>query len=147
MGLANFECIIKSWQISCRYVYIFIKSNFINLINHSFSFCEPKSSIPFVKLTFTKTHFTRLSSTKTKIVIDKVDGIWFSKDENIYLHKGTSWSRVTRFSMAKTPLQSRFTILKSKFFPAKFSFYKIQKKILAGKNILQKSEFYFEVHF
>jgi hypothetical protein len=35
--------------------------------------------------------------------------------------------------MAKTPLQSRFTLLKSKFFPAKFPFSKIQKKNLAGK--------------
>jgi hypothetical protein len=43
----------------------------------------------------------------------------------------------------KTPLQSRFTLLKNKLFPAKFSFYKIQKKNLAGKNTLQKSEFYF----
>jgi hypothetical protein len=41
-------------------------------------------------------------------------------------------------------LQSRSTFLKSKFFPAKFSFYKIQKKNLAGKNTLQKSEVLFE---
>jgi hypothetical protein len=34
-----------------------------------------------------------------------------------------------------------FTLLKSQFFPAKFS--KIQEKNLAGKNTLQKSEFYF----
>jgi hypothetical protein len=47
------------------------------------------------------------------------------------------------FFLAKTPLQNRFTLLMSKFFPAKFSFYKIQKKNLAGKNTLQKSEFYF----
>jgi hypothetical protein len=38
-----------------------------------------------------------------------------------------------RFSLAKTPLQSRMTLLKSTFFPAKFSFSKIQKKNLAGK--------------
>jgi hypothetical protein len=47
------------------------------------------------------------------------------------------------FLKAKTPLQSRFTLLKSKFFPAKFSFYKIQKKNLAGKNTLQRSEVLF----
>jgi hypothetical protein len=35
--------------------------------------------------------------------------------------------------LAKTPLQSRFTLLKSKFFPTKFPFFKIQKKNLAGK--------------
>jgi hypothetical protein len=40
--------------------------------------------------------------------------------------------------MAKTPLQSRFTLLKSNFFPAKFSFYKIQKKNLAGKRYFAK---------
>jgi hypothetical protein len=40
--------------------------------------------------------------------------------------------------MAKTPLQNIFNLLKSKFFPAKFYFSKIQKKILAGKNTLQK---------
>jgi hypothetical protein len=34
---------------------------------------------------------------------------------------------------AKTPLQSRFTLFKSKFFPAKFPFSKIQEKNLAGK--------------
>jgi hypothetical protein len=34
----------------------------------------------------------------------------------------------------KPSLQSRFTLLPSKFFPAKFPFSKIQKKILAGKN-------------
>jgi hypothetical protein len=40
--------------------------------------------------------------------------------------------------MAKTPLQSRFTLLKSKFFPAKFPFSKIQKKNLAGKIYFEK---------
>jgi hypothetical protein len=40
-------------------------------------------------------------------------------------------------------LQSKFTLLQSKFFPAKMPFSKIQKKNLAGKNTLQKSEFYF----
>jgi hypothetical protein len=33
----------------------------------------------------------------------------------------------------KPSLQSKFTVLKSKFFPAKIPFSKIQKKILAGK--------------
>ncbi len=35
-------------------------------------------------------------------------------------------------------LQSKFTLLKSKFFPAKIPFSKIQKKILVGKNLLCK---------
>jgi hypothetical protein len=35
----NCRCIIRRWQISCRYVYIFRKLNSINLINHNFSFC------------------------------------------------------------------------------------------------------------
>ncbi len=38
----------------------------------------------------------------------------------------------------KPPLQSRFTLLPSNFFPAKIPFYKIQKKNLAGKNLLCK---------
>jgi hypothetical protein len=40
--------------------------------------------------------------------------------------------------LAKTLLQSRFTLLKSKFFPAKFPFSKIQKKNLAGKKNFAK---------
>ncbi len=38
-----------------------------------------------------------------------------------------------------------FTLLKSKFFPAKFSFSKIQEKILAGKKILCKEVRSFEI--
>jgi hypothetical protein len=47
------------------------------------------------------------------------------------------FQNVRIYGNGKTPLQSRFTLLKSKFFPAKFSFYKIRKKNL------QKSEFIF----
>ncbi len=54
----NCRCIIKSWQISCRYVYVFRKSNSIYPINHNLSFCEAKLSFPFVKYKFMKTHFT-----------------------------------------------------------------------------------------
>ncbi len=47
----------------------------------------------------------------------------------------------THFTMAKTPFQSRFTlllkVLKSKFFPAKFPISKIQKKNLAGKKYFE----------
>jgi hypothetical protein len=43
--------------------------------------------------------------------------------------------------MEKPSLQSRFTLLQSKFFPAKIPFSKIQKKNL--ESTLQKSEFYF----
>jgi hypothetical protein len=39
----------------------------------------------------------------------------------------------TRSSMEKPSLQSKFTLLKSKFFPAKIPLSKIQKKNLAGK--------------
>ncbi len=35
-------------------------------------------------------------------------------------------------------LRSKFTLLKSKFFPAKIPFSKLQKKNLAGKNLLCK---------
>ncbi len=59
LHLTNCGCILKSWQISCRYVYIFRKSNSINPINHNLSFCEPKSSVSLVKKIFTKTNFTR----------------------------------------------------------------------------------------
>jgi hypothetical protein len=37
------------------------------------------------------------------------------------------------FCDEKPALQSKFTLLKSKFFPAKIPFSKIQKKNLAGK--------------
>jgi hypothetical protein len=40
--------------------------------------------------------------------------------------------------MEKPSLQSKFTSLKSNFFPAKISFSKIQKKNLAGKNYFAK---------
>jgi hypothetical protein len=40
--------------------------------------------------------------------------------------------------MEKPSLQSKFTLLKSKFFPAKIPLFKIQKKNLAGKNLLCK---------
>jgi hypothetical protein len=40
--------------------------------------------------------------------------------------------------MEKPSLQSIFTFLPSKFFPAKYPFSKIQKKKLAGKNLLCK---------
>ncbi len=42
------------------------------------------------------------------------------------------------FSLEKPSLQSRFTLLPSKFFPAKFPFSKIQMKNLAEKNLLCK---------
>jgi hypothetical protein len=45
--------------------------------------------------------------------------------------------------MEKPSLQSRFTLLRSKFFPAKFPFSKDKRKIWREKIILQKSEFYF----
>ncbi len=50
MALPNCRCIIESWQILCRYVYVFRKLNSINPINHNLSFCGSKSSSPFVKL-------------------------------------------------------------------------------------------------
>jgi hypothetical protein len=37
-----------------------------------------------------------------------------------------------------TSMQSKFTLLKSKFFTAKIPFSKIQKKNLAGKNYFTK---------
>jgi hypothetical protein len=40
--------------------------------------------------------------------------------------------------MEKHFLQSKFTLLKSKFFPAKITFSKIQKKIMAEKELLCK---------
>jgi hypothetical protein len=40
--------------------------------------------------------------------------------------------------MEKPSLQSKLTLLKSKIFPAKIPFSEIQKKILAGKNLLCK---------
>jgi hypothetical protein len=43
-----------------------------------------------------------------------------------------------RFWKEKPPLQSKFTLLPSKFFPAKIPFSKIQKKNLAGKKLLFK---------
>ncbi len=51
-------------------------------------------------------------------------------------------TRVKIFEWKKLLCKVEFTLLKSKFFPAKFSFSKIQEKNLAGKNTLQKSEFY-----
>ncbi len=59
VGLPNCRCVIKSWQISCRYVYIFRKSNSIIPIHHNLSFCTAKSSIPFVKCVFVKINFTK----------------------------------------------------------------------------------------
>jgi hypothetical protein len=43
----------------------------------------------------------------------------------------------------KPPLQSKFTLLPSKFFPAKISFSKKNEKFGGKKIALQKSEFYF----
>jgi hypothetical protein len=82
-----FRCIVEIWKISCRYVYVFRKLNSINPINHNLRFCEATSSIPLEKLFFLKNPFykgnARLGFTKTKIVIDMMDGILFSKYVNI----------------------------------------------------------------
>jgi hypothetical protein len=43
------------------------------------------------------------------------------------------------FDLFFDSLQSKFTLLQSKFFPAKMPFSKIQKKKLAGKKLLCKS--------
>jgi hypothetical protein len=43
-------------------------------------------------------------------------------------------------NLIKPALQSKFTLLKSKFFPAKIPFSKIQKKNLAGKNYFAKEK-------
>jgi hypothetical protein len=85
VALPNCRYSTESWQNSCRYVYVFRKLNSINPIGHNLNFCEARSSIPFVKLIFTKTHFTRgmFDLASAKIVIDRVDGIQFSKDVNI----------------------------------------------------------------
>jgi hypothetical protein len=48
------------------------------------------------------------------------------------------------FEWKKLLCKVEFTLLKSEFFPAKFSFSKIQEKNLAGKNTLQRSEVHFE---
>ncbi len=48
-ALANFECIMESWQNSCRYIYAFRKFNSVNPIGHNLSFCEAKSNILYVK--------------------------------------------------------------------------------------------------
>jgi hypothetical protein len=48
-----------------------------------------------------------------------------------------------KIKMEKHSLQSKFTLLKSKFFPAKIPFSKIQNKNLAEKITLQKNDFYF----
>jgi hypothetical protein len=46
--------------------------------------------------------------------------------------------------MEKPSLQSKFTLLMSKFFPAKIAFSKIQKKKFGGKKFtLQKTKFHF----
>jgi hypothetical protein len=48
------------------------------------------------------------------------------------------------YKKEKPSLQSRFTLLPSKFFPAKFPFSKKTKEKFGGKKFtLQKSEFYF----
>ncbi len=67
------RCTIKSWQILCRYVCVFKKLNSINSINQNLSFCEKQFYRGNARLCFTK----------TVIVIDRVDGIWFYKDANI----------------------------------------------------------------
>ncbi len=59
VALPNCRCITESWQISCRYAYVFRKLNSINPINHNLSFCEARSSSPFVKWVFVKINFTR----------------------------------------------------------------------------------------
>jgi hypothetical protein len=48
------------------------------------------------------------------------------------------WLEPALMIMEKPPLQSKFTLLKSKFFAAKIPFSKIQKKNLVGKNLLFK---------
>jgi hypothetical protein len=65
------RCITESWKISCRYAYVFRKLNSTNPINHNLSFCESRSSSPFVKCVFVKINFTRgmldLSSQKLRL--------------------------------------------------------------------------------
>jgi hypothetical protein len=93
------RCIIKSWQISCRYVYVFRKSNSIIPIHHNLSFCEPRSSIPLCKMRFRENQFykgnARLCSTKTKIVMNRDDRIWFSKNVNIFGNLSTFYDTHT----------------------------------------------------
>ncbi len=90
VALPNRRCITKSWQISCRNVYVFRKLNSINPIAHNLSFCEPKSSSPFVKLNFTNTHFTKrmldFDSTKLRLWLIGLMEFNFLKTKT-YLHE------------------------------------------------------------
>jgi hypothetical protein len=87
---SNRRYIIKSWQISCRYVFIFRISNSINPINHNLSFCEPKSSIPFVKCVFVKFNFTKgmldLASQKLRLWLIGLMEFNFLKTKT-YIHE------------------------------------------------------------
>ncbi len=90
VALPNCRCIIKSWQISCRYAYVFRKFISINPINHNLSFCEAKSSSPFVKCVFMKINFTRgmldLGSQKLRLWPIGMMELNFLKTET-YLHE------------------------------------------------------------
>ncbi len=86
MALPNCRCIIESWQISCRYVYVLRKLNSINTITHNLSLWS-KIECFLCKMRFCENQFYKgtawLWFTKTKIVMDRIDGIWFSKNLNI----------------------------------------------------------------
>jgi hypothetical protein len=90
VALPNCRCITESWQISCRYAYVFRKFNSINPINHNLSFYEPKSSSLFVKCVFVKINFTRemldFGSQKLRLWLIGLKEFNFLKTQT-YLHE------------------------------------------------------------
>jgi hypothetical protein len=60
VALPNRRCIIESWQISCRYVYIFRKSNSINPIHQNVQkFFWTKVEQSLCKIDFHENAFTK----------------------------------------------------------------------------------------
>jgi hypothetical protein len=135
----NFRCIIKKWKISCRYVFVFIKLNFIVPIDHNLKFWEAKSSVPLVKCVFVKMYFTKemLDFAPQKLRLWLI-GLMEFKDENI-----STWNLPTFYDTPKILwrqfLRPKFLhkniLLKNPFFPNKIWNFTIKSKFLTPTNI------------
>jgi hypothetical protein len=110
VALPNSRCIIKRWQISCRYFYIFRKLNSINPINLNLKFCEARSSFLSVKYNFMKT--------PTQPILDRQ--IWRAFNHHHHYPKKVGLFKIPNFL---SPLDNG-TLLKS-----------LLKKIIQNSNV------------
>jgi hypothetical protein len=108
----------------------------IMIENRTWKTLDPKSFSLF--LLFSLNIYELIENYSTWVAFLRIVGVFINSVFFMKNHHRFLMDLEYSFYKEKHSLQSKFTLLKSKFFPAKIPFSKIQKKNLAGKNLLCK---------